>query len=331
MEQEILLQCLRETEGYLSGEELSRRLGVSRSAVWKAVARLRSEGYPIASAPRRGYRLDGPPDLLEKGTILAGLKTQTFGRSLSVFKSVDSTNEEAKRQAAQGAPHGAVFLAERQTGGKGRLGRHWDSPPGEGVWMSLLLRPAGPPAEASVLTLLAGLAVCNALRGECGCDAWIKWPNDIVAGGKKLCGILTEVAAEMDRIHWAVVGIGLNANQGAFPDEIAWKATSLRLETGRRVERSAVLRRILLELEEAYRLYYEERRPGFLEAYQARCISLGRRVRAERGGNPLEGEAVAVTAEGDLLLRCGNGRLEAVRSGEVSVQGIYGEPGPQAF
>ena len=196
--EEILLR-LRQNEGYLSGEQLSEALGVSRAAVWKAITSLRDAGYEIDSATNRGYRLVSSPDVLTPEEVGYGLQTKTLGAKIFAFAEVDSTNEEAKRQAQCGAPDGSVFIAERQTGGKGRLGRAWKSPEGTGIWFSILLRPSLLPTEISNITLLAGIAVCRAVRSVTGCEACIKWPNDVVIGSRKICGILTELAAEIDR------------------------------------------------------------------------------------------------------------------------------------
>ena len=188
---EEILTRLRQTEGYLSGEQLSETLGVSRAAVWKAITALRESGYAIDSATNRGYRLTASPDVLTPEEIRCGLHTRAIGKNIVALQEVDSTNEEAKRQAQCGAPDGSVFLAERQTGGKGRLGRTWESPAGTGIWFSVLLRPSLVPSEISSITLLAGIAVCRGIRSVTGCAAKLKWPNDVVIGSRKVCGILT--------------------------------------------------------------------------------------------------------------------------------------------
>ena len=321
---EQILKRLRESGEFVSGEELSGQLHVSRTAVWKSIQALREEGYGIESATNRGYRLSSCPDRYSEAEIGAGLETELLGRRIFCYETIDSTNEEAKRRALGGAPDGSVFVAEQQTGGKGRLGRSWASPAGTGLWFSVLLRPGILPMRVSVTTLLAGLAVCRAVRDLTGCDARIKWPNDIVIGGKKICGILTEMAAEIDRIEFVVVGIGVNVNTAAFPEAIREKATSLRIESGKPARRIALLQGILRQLETLLQQNAGSD-PAFWEEYRALCVSLGRRVSFTRRGLPVVGTAVDVSSEGELVVLLPDGTREAVTAGEVSVQGIYGQ------
>lgn len=321
--QEQVLSLLKQAGGYVSGEEISRRLGVSRAAVWKAVKALREKGYIIESATNRGYLLSSQPDLLDSDAIQAGLTTRFLGRNVVFLEETDSTNEEAKRQGAAGAPDGTLCVAERQTGGKGRLGRSWSSPPGAGVWMSLLLRPQVAPQDATQLTLIVGLSVCQAIRRLTGCDARIKWPNDIVIGRKKICGILTELTADMEQIHYVVVGIGINANLSEFPEELQKKATSLFLETGRKVSRAALVREVLEKLEKNYDLFLTDLTADFITPYETLCVSLNRQVSVVRGGGQITGQSTGLTKTGELLIRLENGDTLEIGSGEVTVQGIY--------
>ncbi len=321
---EEVLHRLRESGGYLSGEELSRLLGVSRTAIWKNINALREAGYEIESSTNRGYRLLASPDVLTAEEISAGLTTRILAQTIYRYESIDSTNQEAKRQALRGAPNGSLFLAEEQTGGKGRLGRGWSSPAGEGLWFSLLLRPEFLPEQVTLLTLLAGLSVCGAIRCQTGCPAMIKWPNDIVIGSRKVCGILTEMSAEMDRVEYVVLGIGINVNTQSFPDEIQSKATSLRMETGKAASRAALLREILAELEQRIQAARAGETNSLLEEYKQLCVSLNRQVGFTRKGQAMTGTAVDITPDGELLVRCGE-ELIPVFSGEVTVQGIYEE------
>jgi BirA family transcriptional regulator, biotin operon repressor / biotin---[acetyl-CoA-carboxylase] ligase len=323
--QEKILQMLRGTGGYLSGEQISRELGVSRSAIWKSINALRQQGYHIDSSTNKGYKLENVPDILTAPEIQHGLSTHTMGKQVIFLKEVDSTNEEAKRQGIQGAPEGTVCLAEHQTGGKGRLGRRWVSLPEEGIWMSILLRPGITPYEVSQITLLAGLAVCQAIRSVTGCDALIKWPNDIVIHGKKLVGILTELAAEADRINYAVTGIGINVNQGKFPQEISHKATSLFLETQHRWARVPLVQKVLENFEDAYDAFLTETSFDFITPYKELCVSLGRQVSVQRGELTIQGKAVDISRSGELIIQTSEGQLYPINSGEVAVQGIYGE------
>lgn len=321
--QNQVLSLLKQAGGYLSGEEISRQLGVSRAAVWKAVKALREKGYVIDSVTNRGYRLSSQPDLLDAATIQADLSTRFLGRNIVALEETDSTNEEAKRQGAAGAPDGTLCVAERQTGGKGRLGRAWSSPAGSGVWMSLLLRPSVAPQEATQLTLIVGLSVCQAIRRLTGCPAMIKWPNDIVIGRKKVCGILTELTADMEQIHYVVVGIGINANIPQFQGELQQKATSLLLETGQKTDRAALVRAVLEELEKNYGRFLTDFTADFITPYEALCVSLNRQVTVVRGGRELTGQSIGLTKEGELRVRMENGDILEIGSGEVTVQGIY--------
>ena len=319
-----ILNCLRASGGFVSGEELSERLGVSRTAVWKNINALRGSGYVIESVTNRGYRLASQPDMLTREQIAEGLQTEFLAKRIFCFDTLDSTNEEAKRQGALGAENGSLFVAEKQTGGKGRLGRAWTSPAGSGIWFSVLLRPGFLPEQTASLTLLIGLAVCKAIRKTAGCRAMIKWPNDVVIGSRKVCGILTEMAAEMERVNYVVAGIGVNANILSFPGELQAKATSLLLETGSPVDRAALLREILKQLE-----FYLNRQKtdgaGVLEQYRSLCVTLGRKVGFTRGGTPMTGTAADISPTGELMVRCEDGAVLPVFSGEVTVQGIYGE------
>lgn len=320
---EKILDCLRAHSGYVSGEELSERLGVSRTAVWKNIKTLRAGGYGIESVTNRGYRLTSCPDVITPEEITPGLDTKVIGKSIFCFDQIDSTNEEAKRRAVSDAPDGSLFVADQQLGGKGRLGRAWASPAGTGLWFSILLRAGMLPARVTGLTLLAGLAVCRAVRAFTGCEARIKWPNDIVIGSKKVCGILTELSAEIDRVNYVVVGIGVNVNTPSFPEELRKKATSLLLETGAPVSRTGLLREILRRFEE---ILAQEKRDGaaLLEEYRRRCVSLNRKVGFTREGRALEGVATGIASGGELIVSC-EGKEILVSSGEVTVQGIYGQ------
>ncbi len=321
---EQILNRLRENGGFVSGEELSGQLRISRTAVWKDIHSLREEGYEIESATNRGYRLKSCPDRYSAVEISAGLETEFLGRHIFCYESIDSTNEEAKRQALAGAPNGSLFIAEQQTGGKGRLGRSWLSPAGCGLWFSVLLRPGILPLQVTITTLLAGLAVCRAVRSLSGCDAKIKWPNDIVIGSKKVCGILTEMTAEVDRIESVVVGIGVNVNNAAFPETIRGKATSIRMENGKSLRRITLLQEILIQFETLLKQYTEPD-PTFWEEYRKLCVSLGRKVEFTRRGTRVCGTAVDVSPQGELIVKLPEGNVEAVTAGEVSVQGIYGQ------
>lgn len=321
---EKALRALQENGGYLSGEALSEQLDISRVAVWKAITALREQGYEIDSVTGKGYRLVSCPDILTEEAIRSGL-TGSLVTRIYTMESVDSTNNEAKRRAQEGAPHGSVFVAEEQTGGKGRLGRVWKSPPKTGLWFTLLLRPNATPEQVTNLTLLAGLAVSRAIHALTSLPAQIKWPNDVVIEGKKVCGILTEMAAEMESVEYVIPGIGVNVNTESFPEDIAWKATSLYLSTGKKWSRATVLQAILREMEELLHRQEEKGTGAVLAEYRENCVTIGKPVSTQRGNIRLSGIAEDITDTGELIVRQSNGSELIINSGEVSVQGIYGE------
>lgn len=324
MVKEKILALLKDADGFLSGERISGQLGVSRAAVCKSVKKLREEGYAIESATNKGYRLLASPDLLTQGELLPLLATRYMGRRVYSYEVTDSTNRRAREEAERGAPHGSVFFAEEQTNGRGRLGRTWSAPRGAGVWMSVLLRPKLTPADIAQVTLLAGLATCIAIREVTGLPVAIKWPNDIVYEGKKLVGILTELAAEEDRISALVVGIGVNVNNASFPMELKEKATSLLLAGGRRVSRKELAARILLRLEEEYERFLQHAADrAFLDRYAQHCATIGSVVRVATGSEEFVGTAVGINETGALLVETGQG-VRPVLSGEVSVRGMLG-------
>lgn len=322
---EQILQKLRASAGsYLSGESLSEEFDISRTTVWKHINALRAEGYAISSVTNRGYCLQEEPDILTAESIRASLPTRVIGQNLVVLPVTDSTNNEAKRMALLGAPHGTVVIAEEQTGGKGRLGRAWRSPPGRGLWFSLLLRPHCSPQQASRMTLLAGLVICRTLRKVAGVPAKVKWPNDVVIGSRKICGILTEMGAEMEQVEYVVIGPGVNIHEGSYPDDIRERAITLEEATGKKWNRAYLMR---LFLEEFEHILDENQKNGLqtlLPAYRDLCVTLGRTVYCDRGGTELRGTAVDITEEGELVVETETGERAIIYSGEVSVQGFYG-------
>lgn len=320
-----ILKLLRTADGYVSGEELSEKLGITRTAIWKNINLLREGGYEIESATNRGYRLACAPDALTECEILNGLKTSVIGRTVYAYDTIDSTNNEAKRLAQAGAPHGSIFIAEQQTNGKGRLGRTWISPRGSGIWFSILLRPNTSPMQITNITLLTGLCMCKAIKLYTGCDAKIKWPNDIVIGSKKVCGILTEMAAEVDRIEYVIIGTGINVYNEAFPDELSVKATSLQAETQNEISRVALFQLVLETFEQLLKRYSMQDDGIMLEEYKSLCVTLGRRISVVRNQQQICGTAVDITPTGELMMLSEDGSRQEIGSGEVTVQGIYGE------
>ncbi len=322
MKKEIL-RLLREKESYLSGQELCSRLSVSRTAVWKAINQLREEGYQIESASHRGYLLVSGPDRVTAAELASRLSGCPFGENIIYKEEIDSTNIEAKRQAEAGAVHGTVVIAESQEQGRGRKGKAWSSPKGTGIWMSLVLRPEIRPERAACLTLTAALAVSRAVEHVTGLSAQIKWPNDLVINGKKICGILTEMSSEMDFIHYVVTGIGINVNMERFQEELPF-ATSLQIESGRPYIRAELAAWVLREFDACYQDFLET---GDLEKllsdYNERLVNKDRQVQVIKEGEQIQGTARGVNSQGELLVETKDG-TEAVLSGEVSVRGVYG-------
>ena len=282
MSRERVLALLRERPGeYLSGEAMSRTLGISRAGVWKAIEGLRQEGYTIASAPNRGYRLEDAPDRLRVGELFGLLSDARVGSQLMCLDVVDSTNTECKRQAMSGAQEGLVVTAEEQTGGRGRRGRGFQSPKGKGLYLSALFRPDLEPGQVSDFTAWVAVAVCDGIEACCGIRPQIKWTNDIILNGKKLVGILTELSlvSETKTLDYMVTGIGVNVNQAVedFSPEIQEMATSLSMVLGRPVRRADLAAQIILALDRMYAGYPEDR-AEYLKKYRAGCITTGHQV-----------------------------------------------------
>ena len=310
--------------GWVSGEAISRSLGVSRTAVWKQVEALRSLGYQVEAAPRKGYRLVVRPDLIRPEEVRTGLAARRLGRVIEYRPTVGSTNDLAKELARQGAPEGLLVLADQQTAGKGRLGRAWSTPPGAAIAMSLVLRPDLPLHQAPRITLAAAVAVAEAVREVADLAAGIKWPNDVLLRGRKLCGILTEMEAEMDRVSFVVVGIGVNVGLRREEMDPAFRetATSLAEEGAVGVRRAALVQAILARLEQSCDDLLAGRFPQVLDRWRALSVTLGQPVRVlgVDGLAVLEGVAEQVDEDGALLVRDYGGRVHRVFSGEVSLR-----------
>lgn len=320
---EHVFTALRSRQGeWVSGEGLSRELSISRSAVWKHVSTLRRQGYGIESSPRKGYRLTRAPGLLSPREIRMGLDTRVFGRKeIFISKETDSTNTQALMLASQGAPEGTLVAAESQSRGRGRRGRTWFSPPGKGLYLSIVLRPGIPPARAPALTLIAGLAAVEALRRLYpGLGARIRWPNDVMINNRKAGGILTEIAGDMDEVGSAVTGLGLNVDFREFPPELQNRATSLALETGRSADRAS-LARCFLEIYESYwGSFIRGSTEPLFERWRKLSLSLGRQVTVETSAGIVSGVALDIGEDGSLLVRDSQGRVHNVFSGDLRFQ-----------
>lgn len=320
-----ILKRLKEQEGYLSGQELCDSFGVSRTAVWKVVKQLQSEGYQIEAVRNKGYRLTAIADVMTEAELKTRMDESWLGKNLEYHEEIDSTNTRAKRLADGGAPDGTLVIADSQYAGKGRRGRSWNAPKGVGIWMSLLLRPRIAPSSASMLTLVAALAVAKGIQNVTGLKTEIKWPNDIVIAGKKVCGILTEMSAELEDIHYVVVGIGINVNMEQFPDEIKETATSLYLQSEKLVNRSQVIAAVMQEFEGYYENFLASGDlSGLLSEYEERLANKNKDVSVLAVTGTYEGTCLGIDKTGELLVKRIDGTIQHVVSGEVSVRGIYG-------
>ena len=320
-----ILRYLKEADGYISGQELCERFQVSRTAVWKVVRQLEAVGYEIEAVRNRGYRLKTSGDILSQAEILSSIRGSWAGREILYLDEVDSTNTAAKKAAENGAVHGTLVVSERQTGGKGRRGRAWDSPRGTGIFMTLILRPNMAPVHASMLTLVAALAVADGIRECTGAESLIKWPNDIVMSGKKVCGILTEMSADPDCINYVAVGIGINVNMEEFPEEIRGVAASIFTETGKKTKRSLLISAVMAAFERYYEVFMKTTdMSGLLEDYNGKLANCGRTVRVLDPAGEYSGTAIGIDREGELLVEMEDTTVRRVLSGEVSVRGIYG-------
>ena len=321
--QKKILDILLNADDFISGQEISEKLGVSRQAVWKSINALKEKGYEIQSVTNRGYRLVSSPDYLNESSLKSLLHNKIIGKNLIVLDSVNSTNDYLKKLGNEGCENGTVVAAREQTRGKGRLGRTWQSKKDDGIAFSVLLRPNVAPSEISAITPLAGLAVCKAIREYTKLDCVIKWPNDIIVGRKKLVGILTEMSAEFDAVEYVITGIGINVDHTSFPEEIAFKATSLLLETGRHIDKNEFLACVLEHLENEFVKNNLELTPTALSEYTDLCATVGRSVTFQRGTRRISGMAVGVSEHGELKVMMSDGTICLVNSGEVTVQGIY--------
>ncbi len=333
-----IIRFLREREGFVSGQELCGQFQVSRTAVWKVINQLKEEGYVIEAGQNKGYRLLESPDIVEKHELESRMNTKWAGRNISFRKETDSTNIDCKQLAEQGAPHGTLAVADMQKNGRGRRGKSWVSPAGCSAFMSLLCRPDFPPDKASMLTLVMGLSVAEAIRGMTGLEAKIKWPNDVVVNGRKVCGILTEMelSVETNEIRYLVIGVGINVNNGygeeisaeTFPEEIRDMATSLFLEQdnrGKKLPRAVLIQHVMDAFEKNYEIFVQKFNLSQLqERYNQYLINRDAPVRVLDPKGEYQGIARGIDGFGNLLVELETGEVKEVYSGEVSVRGICG-------
>jgi BirA family biotin operon repressor/biotin-[acetyl-CoA-carboxylase] ligase len=318
--EELVLSFLAEAgDEFVSGEAISDKLGLTRAAVWKHVEALRSHGYRIDAVPARGYRLAEVPDRLTSLELRPLLNTHDVGQVLHWHEEVTSTSDLAKALAEEGAEHGEVVIAEAQTAGRGRRGRSWASPSGRNLYFSVVLRPDLSPARAPEVTLVASVALCDALR-QAGVQAGIKWPNDLLASGRKIAGILTELAADPDRVQWIVVGAGINVNarREDFPEELRDQATSVLIERGQAAPRALLAAACFTALEEWIDRHAEEGFGVVREAWRERSVTLGREVSVRAEGREVVGVAEDLDETGALLVRGPSG-VERILAGDVTL------------
>ena len=322
---EEILRLLRSADGYISGQELCNRFGVSRTAVWKAINQLKEAGYEIEAQQNKGYRLMAAPDLMTEAEIKSLLHTDWVAKEVLYFDTIDSTNTKAQELAEKGYPSGTLVVADKQESGKGRRGRSWVSPSGTGIFMTLMIKPDINPNNASMLTLVAALAVAKAITSVTGEEALIKWPNDIVVNSKKVCGILTEMNAQFDYINHIVVGIGINVHNESFPEEISQMASSLMIEAGgKRFHRAQIIAETMSYFEQYYDTFLKTQDlSALVREYDKLLVNRNKSVRVLDPKEPFDGKAMGITPKGELIVDTWESR-KLVSSGEVSVRGIYG-------
>ena len=328
-----ILRILKEKyPEFISGEELSKHFKISRTAVWKYIKGLKAEGYILEATSKVGYRLVSGSHVFSGYEIASNLGTEIIGKKVLYFESIDSTNNYAKKIALEGAEEGLAIVAGSQSDGRGRLGRKWDSPSGAGIYLSIILRPVLPPEEVQGITLAASVAVARGIERITGIRPGIKWPNDVLLDDKKVCGILTEMNSEIERVNFIVLGIGINYNrqQGEFPAELAGKATSLSAYAGERgmdikpPSRLELVRAVLQELDKVYGLIKNNRTKEILDKWKEYAVTLGREVRIISGITEYTAVAEDITVDGKLIVRCSDGNVKLIQSGEVILRGVSG-------
>ena len=315
-----IINMFKKKGDFVSGEEMSKKLGITRAAIWKKIKLLRGAGYKIQATPAKGYKLIKSPEFSveELRTLIRG----DIGREIIFFESIGSANTAALELAEKGASHGTVVIADRQIKGKGRLGRTWVSPPRSNIYMSVILRPEIETEDATLLTIMAAVSCAKGVMKSTGVKAEIKWPNDLMISGKKLGGILTEMKSDPDGIVFAVIGIGINVNSKTkkdFPPDIRGIATSIREELGKIQSRTFIIAEILKELEYWYKVLLAEGRKPLFDEWKRLSSTLGRKVRVTAGDNVFTGVAEDIDRGGMLILRLPSGMLKKISSGDVTM------------
>jgi len=317
MNQCQIIHILKNSKGFISGEVISRKLKISRAGIWKNIEELRKQGYIIEAIPRQGYRLKEVPDKLFAREIQDGLKTKKLGRIIYHHNSIESTMSTAFQLGMEGIDEGALVCAETQTKGKGRMGRHWVSPKGKGIYMSLILRPKMSPVDVAKLTLMTGVAICEAIRAKTDLMVDIKWPNDLLVGGKKIAGFLTEMNAEMERVNFIVVGIGINVNTSLA--QLPNTGTSIKKVSGKSYSRVELVQEILISMEQWYLRVQKEGFVAMMERWRELSSTLGHKVEVREGKHIIYGKALDIDTFGGLVIRSDKGDLIKRMSGDVTL------------
>lgn len=314
---EDVLFFLKDRHGYVSGEDIAAKLEISRASIWKHIQELRNLGYRIDAVPHLGYRVTAIPDKLYPWEVTPRLKTKFLAKTYEYHETVDSTNEIVFRKGLEQAPEGLVVAAEHQTKGRGRFNRLWESPRGKGLYFSFLLRPNLAPPEVSKLTLAVSVGCVRALSETAELHCSVKWPNDLLAHNKKICGILTEINSDQDTVHFAVVGVGLNVHMAE--KHLPARATSVFIETGKKVSRTELLRKILQEVETSYLVLLHKGFDPIREEWRNSCSLWGKRIRVHLLRGAVEGQAVDIDTDGCLIIRTDFGLLEKVTAGDIAI------------
>ena len=324
---EKILKLLKESgNDFLSGEKISEELGVTRAAIWKYINVIKEDGYEIEAISRKGYRIISSPDVLTFEEIKNYLNTEYIGRNIIYYDSIGSTNSIAKELAERGKEHGTVIISEEQTMGRGRLGRNWISPKHKGIWMSIILRPDIVTENISLITLIGAAAVQKAIV-KMGIKTSIKWPNDIVLNSRKVCGILTEMSGEIDHINYLVMGIGINVNleENDLPMDLKEMATSLKIESGKYMDRKLLLSNVLNIFEELYNDFVQNGNvKETMDICRKNSLLIGNEIELLNRGKVTKAKAIDISDSGELVVENHGGTIEYIVSGEVSIRGIYG-------
>lgn len=322
---EKILELLQKNSDYISGQKICDMFGVSRTAVWKNINALKNEGYMIDSINNRGYKLISEPDLIDEKCIRRYLHTNWLANTIYYYKQMDSTNIKAKQLGETGTKNGTLVITESQTKGRGRRGKTWVSPAGVNCYFTILLRPDLAAEKASMITLISALALARAIKDKSKLSTVIKWPNDVVANGKKLCGILTESSTDLEYINYVVVGIGVNMNQVEFPEEIRHMASSIKVETGRQVNRAEIIGCFLDYFESYYEMFLKSGDLSTLAGeYNDLLVNKGKEVKIVEPNKERVMKAIGIDKAGALIVENETGEEERIISGEVSVRGLYG-------